>query len=427
MVSLNHDLLAVIEPLFSILEQRKLLIAYSGGLDSHVLLHVVSRLPDFSVRAIHIDHGLQEASPWWGRHCRDICQDLNIPLEVVSLNLKVPAGESVEAYARNQRYQAFEDRLLEDEVLLTAHHQNDQAETLLIQLLRGSGGAGLAAMPMMTGFSKGNHMRPLLNVSREQLEDYADEHQLSFVEDGSNADLRYDRNYLRHQILPQIEDRWPACYRTLSRAALIQGETQRLLEGYVAQDLENMLGSVTGTLSVEKLIQCEPERRRALLRQWITSSGFMSPSAKKLQHIVSDVLFSAVDANPCVHWLGAEVRRFQGDLYVMAPLSEHDSSQVFFWDLEMDLTIDSLSLSLSLESLGAWAQKVATDYSQFGGLTVKFRQGGEVITPTGRNKSIPLKQIFAQFAIPVWLRDRIPLLYLGDDLIMVYGVCQVEP
>ena len=150
MVSLSHDLLTGIEPLFSILEQRNFLVAYSGGLDSHVLLHLMSRMPDVSVRAIHIDHGLQDASPWWGRHCRDVCTELNIPFECVSLNLEVPDGQSLEAYAREKRYQVFKNQLAQGEVLLTGHHQNDQAETLLIQLLRGAGGAGLAAMPMMT-------------------------------------------------------------------------------------------------------------------------------------------------------------------------------------------------------------------------------------------------------------------------------------
>lgn len=427
MVSLSHDLLTGIEPLFSILEQRNFLVAYSGGLDSHVLLHLMSRMPDVSVRAIHIDHGLQDASPWWGRHCRDVCTELNIPFECVSLNLEVPDGQSLEAYAREKRYQVFKNQLAQGEVLLTGHHQNDQAETLLIQLLRGAGGAGLAAMPMMTGFAAGSHMRPLLNFSRDQLEIYARKNFLSYVEDETNDDLRFDRNYLRHQILPQLAERWSGCYKTLSRAALIQGETQRLLDYYVAQDVESVSGSVQGTLSVDLLVQCEPERRRALLRHWIVASGFRVPSAKKLQHVVSDALFSAEDAMPCVHWQGAEVRRFQGDLYVMEPLSEHDAGQTFYWGLEEDLSIDSLGLVLKLSLLDGWQEKLSAESAKDMGLTVRFRRGGETILPTGRNKSIPLKQIFQQLAVPPWLRDRIPLLYMGDDLIIVYGVCQVEP
>lgn len=424
---MKHDLLVGITPLFSILEQRDFLVAYSGGLDSHVLLHLMSRLPDINVRAIHIDHGLQDASPWWGRHCREICNELSVPFERVSLNLDVPEGASLEAYARDMRYQAFKAHLLEGEVLVTGHHQNDQAETLMIQLLRGAGVAGLAAMPMITSFAAGNHMRPLLNFSREQLESYAQQHHLSFVEDGSNADLRFDRNYLRHQILPQIAERWPGCYQTLSRSALIQAETQRLLDYYVAKDLDAMTGSVDGTLSVSALIQCEPDRRRALLRQWIVASGFRVPSAKKLQHVVSDVLFSAEDAMPCVNWSGAEIRRYQGDIYVMEPLSEHDPGQAFYWGLEEDLMIESLGVVLKMESLDSWQEKLTEDPAKEMGLTVKFRRGGESILPKGRNKSIPLKQIFQQFAIPPWMRDRIPLLYLGDDLIIVYGLCQVEP
>lgn len=424
---MKHDLLAAVEPLISILEQRNFLVAYSGGLDSHVLLHLMSRLPGIQVRALHIDHGLQDISPWWGRHCREICGDLDIPFEQVSLNLQVPDGQSIEAYARDLRYQSFHDHLMSDEVLLTGHHQNDQAETLLIQLLRGAGGAGLAGMPMIASFASGSHMRPLLNFSRQQLESYAEQYQLSYVEDGSNTDLRFDRNYLRHQILPRLADRWPGCYKTLSRAAHIQGETQRLLASYVTQDLESMGGRVTGTLAVSALIQCEPVRRRALLRQWITASGFRAPSLKKLQHLVSDVLFSAEDAMPCVHWEGVEVRRFQGDLYLMEPLSEHDTNQVFFWDLEQDLVVASLGLTLSAERLSEWKAYLHSESLQQNGLTVRFRQGGEAMNIKGRNKSIPLKQLFKQFLVPPWMRDRVPLLYLGDSLVMVYGVCEVEP
>ncbi|PID46531.1 MAG: tRNA lysidine(34) synthetase TilS [Proteobacteria bacterium] len=424
---MKHDLLAAVEPLFTILEQRSFLVAYSGGLDSHVLLHLMSRVPDIKLRAIHIDHGLQQASPWWGRHCREICSELDIPFEQASLNLQVPDGQSLEAYAREARYQALAKALNKNEVLLTGHHQNDQVETLLIQLLRGAGGAGLAAMPMMSGFALGSHMRPLLNFTREQLEDYADHYKLSYVEDGSNADLRFDRNYLRHQIIPQLVEHWPGCVRTLSRAALIQGETQRLLDFYVAQDVEMVVGSVEGTLSVDALIQCEPVRRRALLRYWISASGFQAPSSKKLQHVVSDVLFSAEDAMPCVQWSGAEVRRFHGNVYIMAPLSEHDAKQVLFWDLQADLPIESLGIELKADVLAEWKTKLSTESSLHTGLTVRFRQGGEVMHPAGRNKSIPLKQIFQQLAVPPWLRQRIPLLYLGDELIMAYGVCQVEP
>lgn len=421
---MNHDLLNEITPLLSVLKQRKFLVAYSGGLDSHVLLHVLSRVPDIKLRAVNIDHGLQDDSLWWGRHCRDICNDLSIPFQLIPLNLKVPSGQSIEAYAREKRYQAFSDVLEEGEVLLTGHHQNDQAETLLIQLMRGAGGAGLSAMPMIAGFAKGHLMRPFLNFHRVALEDYASKYQLDFVEDETNADLRYDRNYLRHQILPQLEDRWPGCYGTLSRAALLQGETQRLLDGYLSQDIKSMLGSVEGTLSVAALKQCDRAKLRALLRIWITDAGFISPSAKKLHHIVSDGLFCSDEASPCIHWQNVEVRRFRDDLYVMEKLSQHDDAQTFYWDeLDDDLPIESLGLSLQSSLLGVWKEKARQEEI---GLTVKFRQGGEVIRPSGRDKSITLKNLFQQLAVPPWMRARMPLVYFKDDLVMVYGLCQVE-
>ena len=418
---MSRDLLETIEPLLSVLGQRNFLVAYSGGLDSHVLLHLMSRIPDIAVRAVHIDHGLQDVSPWWSRHCRDICSDLGVPLERLSLKLEVPSGQSVEAYARSKRYAAFDDLLEPDEVLLTGHHQNDQAETLLIQLLRGAGGAGLASMPMISGFAQGQHLRPLLNTPREQLEAYADHHNLNFVEDTSNADLRFDRNFLRHQILPQLKERWPGSVQTLSRAAMLQGETQRLLDSYVSQDLEFMAGSVEGTLSAQLVLQCQPERRRALIRQWIANSGFRFPTSKKLQHIISDVFQAGPDANPLVHWEAAQVRRYRDDVYIMSPLVEHDIYQSFAWDAQKDLKIESLDLTLEASYLEAWAEKIKN-----GSLMVSFRQGGEVIKPAGSDKTLTLKDLFQQFSIPPWLRDRIPLLFLDDELIIVWGVCQVD-
>ena len=406
------------------LEQRNFLVAYSGGLDSHVLLHLMSRIPDIALRAVHIDHGLQDVSPWWSRHCRDVCSDFGIPLDRISLKLEVPSGQSVEAYARSKRYAAFADLLEPDEILLTGHHQNDQAETLLIQLLRGAGGAGLASMPMISGFDQGQHLRPLLNLPREQLEVYADHHNLNFVEDTSNADLRFDRNFLRHQILPQLKERWPGSVQTLSRAAMLQGETQRLLDSYVSQDLEFMAGSVEGTLSAQLILECQPERRRALIRQWIANSGFRCPSSKKLQHIISDVFQAGQDANPLVHWEGAQVRRYRDDVYIMPPLAEHDIYQNFTWDAKHGLKIESLGLTLGASYLESWADKIS---AKNGSLTVSFRQGGEVIKPAGSDKTLTLKDLFQKFSIPPWLRDRIPLLFLDDELIIVWGVCQVDP
>ena len=421
---MNRDLLDQLEQLLSILEQRAFLVAYSGGLDSHVLLHLMGQIQDVDVRAVHIDHGLQEVSPWWSRHCRDVAAELNIPLERRSLNLKVPEGESVEAYARQARYEAFREILKPNEILLTAHHQNDQAETLLIQLLRGAGGAGLSAMPMITSFASGQLFRPLLNTSRDDLEAYAEQYQLNFVEDAMNADLRFDRNFLRHEVLPILKARWPACHQTLSRAALLQAETQRLLESYVSQDLEFMVGRVEGTLSCELILQCQPERRRALIRQWVVNSGFRLPSSKKLQHIISDLFQASQDAMPLITWEGAELRRYKDDVYIMPPLSEHDIYQSFDWNAEQDLYIDSLSLTLESQYLDAWkgqSDQVGADF------TVSFRQGGEVIKPAGSDKTIPLKQVFQEFMVPPWLRGRIPLLFLGDELIVVWGVCQVDP
>ena len=211
----------------------QVLIAYSGGLDSHVLLHLCASLraiqPQIVLRAIHIDHGLQAVSAQWVMHCQTVCAALNIPFICEALHLKVQTGESVEAVAREARYAVFSQYLRAGEMLLTAHHQDDQAETVLLHLLRGSGVDGLAAMPEIRPLAQGYLGRPLLALSRAELVTYAQQNQLNYITDPSNADNRFDRNFLRQQIIPLLQQRWVAVNKTLARAARLQGETRQLL------------------------------------------------------------------------------------------------------------------------------------------------------------------------------------------------------
>ena len=400
-------------------------LAYSAGLDSHVLLHacaaVQAQAPNtFHFQAIHIHHGLQTCADAWVQHAEQVCAALQLPLTLIYLDLKPAVGDSIEAVARQARYQALSTCLGRDDLLLTAHHQDDQAETFLFNALRGSGGMGLAAMPAVRALGLGKLGRPLLNCSRAQLEAYAQQHQLQAVQDPSNEQTQFDRNYLRHEIIPRLRSRWPAVAQTLSRAATWQAEQQQVLDHLLAKSLVQVKGSQPATLSVAALMTQAAYLQKALIRHWLQQLGFTVPSAKKLQQILTDVLAAALDANPCVTWGGCELRRYRDDLYALTPLSPHDPKQILVWaDLEQDLMIRTLNLCLSSQSLSTRFKQIVANSSL--PVTVRFRQGGERVRNL-QGSCLALKTLFQAAGIPPWERERIPLIYLGDDLQVVLGV-----
>jgi len=382
------------------------LVAYSGGLDSHVLLHLISQLPDYHVRAMHVHHGLQEEANYWVYHCQNICNDLDVSLEVKYLSLNIGRGESLEDVARKGRYLALKQALKADEILITAHHQNDQAETLLLQLFRGAGIQGLASMPEVNDIGLNKHARPLLSQSRAELEMYAEDFNLDFIEDPSNKDTRFDRNFLRQKLFPTLRGRWKGIDKTLSRAARIQGETKKILDELAEQDLQLCDPDRNNTLSIKVLLQLSYPRQKLLIRYWIMKSGFSHPSEKKLEHIFSDVINARKEAQPLVKWKGIELRRFKNQLYIMPTLSEHDTKQSFDWNVAAPLEIKSLGLTLKPSILKLDDPVV----------TVRFRQGGERIFIPERGVTVSLKNLFNEREVPPWLRSRTPLIYVNDVL-----------
>ena len=404
---------------------KRFLVAYSGGMDSHVLLQLMSDWmkqidTEISVRAVHVHHGLQEEANSWPEHCQIICDKLKIPLEIVYLNLTLKSGESLEAVARQGRYQALEETLAQDEVLLTAHHQRDQAETFLLQLFRGAGVQGLASMPTVTSFAeskKCQHIRPLLSENYQSIKAYAKDNLLKYIEDPSNNDNSLERNFLRNQILPQLREHWQSIDKTISRSATIQSETKLLLDEFAEEIMQGVCESKQETLSINGLLGLSISKRKLLLRYWITQRGFKVPSEKKLNHIISDVLQAQEDAQPLVAWQGAEIRRFKNQIYCNTPLQEHDNKQILSWNTKKSLKIESLNLTLS--------PKILDDlHVQNHPVTVRFRQGGEKLYSPHKNHSQNLKKVLNEANIAPWLRDRIPLIYAGDKLIDIIGLQQ---
>lgn len=399
------------------------LIAYSGGLDSHVLLHLCVSLAhnhsDIKFRSIYIDHGLQDTSKGWADHCERVSTELGIEFQSMPLNIEIQTGESLEAVARKARYQALRQHLSKNETLMTAQHQDDQAETVLLQLLRGAGLDGLAAMPRVADFGEGLHIRPLLEYSRGQLEAYAKHHHLDFITDPSNKDSRFDRNYLRNQVIPLLKQRWPQMGQTLSRSAGLQAEAGELLATFIDKEMPVASGNKKDTLSAKAVTQLPSIKQKAMLRYWIKRLGFKAPSAVKLKHLIEDVLNSRMDSMPLVTWQDAEVRRYKDDVYIMSPLPTLLPSEAIEWDLQEPLVLGRNLPHLTCEELGDLKDVVLQ--KEFS-ITVRFRQGGERIRLENRTHSISLKNFFQENEVPPWLRKTLPLVYANDQIIYIPGL-----
>lgn len=402
----------------------RLKVAFSGGVDSHVLLHALANLREVRGRhplgAIHVNHGLHPDAGGWAADCERVCRELGVPLQVIQVEVEVKAKEGPEAAAREARYRAFDQRLENNEALLLAHHLDDQAETFLLQLLRGAGPEGLSAMPAAAELGSGRLLRPLLEISRNEIREYADRNQLRFLDDPSNRELRYDRNYLRHEIMPRIQQRWPAAARTIARAAGHQAALARIARELGANALEQADGGVT--LSCRALSGMPPDLARLALRAWIEGRGFSPPSKSVLDRILSEVVTAAADAEPLVAWSGAEVRRYQGMLFVMSPLPPAEPQRVEIWDGRRPLWLPQGHLSV----LPAKGRGMKSELLRRSAVEVRFRRGGERCRPAGVSRSSTLKSWFQRRGIPPWERDRIPLIFIGGELAAVAGrwVCE---
>ncbi len=404
---------------------RRYLVAYSGGLDSHLLLHslatVRDRLPAGELGAVHINHGLSPAADSWAEQCAAVCRDLDISCRIVKVDARPGRGESPEAAARRARYRAIAALLENGDGLLTAHHQDDQAETVLLQLLRGAGPRGLAAMPRWDRFAAGWRGRPLLEFSRSDLAEYARSERLHWVEDASNYDTRIERNFLRHEVIPLLRSHWPALAATLSRVAAHSAEASALLDQLAAQDLA---AEPHGELEIDRLKALDAGRQRNLLRYWIRQSGLPLPDSVHLQRIVEEILPASADATPLVSWSGAEIRRYRNRLYLMAPLPPHDSSRIHDWDMAATLLLPDGSI---LRAVPVTGRGIRQDLCRNSGVTVRFRQGGERCRPAGDPHTRKLKKLLQEAAVPPWQRPRLPLIYLDDELAAVAGLLVCEP
>jgi tRNA(Ile)-lysidine synthase len=405
--------------IFKTTNKTKFLIAYSGGMDSHVLLHSMNNLceqnPLLKIRAIHVHHGLSVNADSWVKHCTTVCEQLNIELIVKYVNVKSKSKNkhSLESLARTLRYQEISKTIYADECLLTAHHINDQAETVLLQLFRGAGPKGLAAMPKYKNFAPGYFLRPLLEFNRKELHDYAIKNQLQWIEDESNENIGHDRNFVRHQLMPIIQQRWSGMLTTLTRSAEYCAQATDLLEVLAQQDYLLAKGSAPNTLSISHLITLGTNRCNNLIRHWLQKLNLSIPSSIKLQHVLNDVLLCRTDAQPCVHWDGVEIRRYRDDLYAMQPLSTIETEIAIQWNLTADLKLPHNLGILTPQSLKDNGINIDANKN----ITVRFRHSGDKCKIKNREGSHSLKKIFQERGIPPWKRNRVPLIFQGEELV----------
>ena len=402
-------------------------VAYSGGLDSTVLLHLLATCRDdlcADVQAVHVNHGLQAEAKSWAQHCQHVCDALNVPLTCIAVDIDKKSGKGIEAAARTARYEAFASLIKKDDVLCLAHHQDDQAETLLLQLLRGAGVAGLAAMPEAKPFAAGSMLRPLLQLSRSDLETYAKRHALKWIEDPSNEQISFDRNYLRHEVMPVIQKRWAAASKTLARGSSHLAEANHLLTDMAEQDWLAMSEVDNHCMSITRLQALSLSRQRNVMRFWLNKINKAPiPDTQRLSQIFSEVIDAAEDAEPCIQWQGIAIRRYRQTLYVTA--SELPQAAALAWNLSQPLLIPEINIRLNAEQTET--DGLEKSLAERNDNRIDFRRGGETCRPVGRGgQRHELKKLMQEWGVPPWKRARVPLLYVADEIASVVGYCICE-
>lgn len=393
-------------------------VAFSGGLDSTALLNALSELrqsgrTDAEISAIHVDHGLQKESVDWARHCEANAKQLAIDFQTLIVNVATDSGSGPEAAARDARYRALEPHIKRGDWLLSAHHRDDQAETLLLNLMRGSGPAGLAGIGEIRRFGGGWLARPMLNARRSAIMQYANDAGLKWIDDPSNSDRRFDRNFLRHELLPILESRWPDAATRLRRSAVHAGDAAQLLQELADLDLLQ-LGGRADRLPVDQIAALTPGRQRNLIRGALRRLGLPMPSTAQLQRVVDEVIPAREDAQPLVAWPGVTVRRYRNRLYLLP-----DSLMDVLQTAPIHNGLADLGANLGALRLVHGASTGVSEHLVERGLSVSARVGGEEFRPVGQSHTRKLKKLLQEEGIVPWMRDRLPLVYCEEQLVAV--------
>lgn len=413
--------------------QKQFLIGFSGGLDSTALLLLFTKLrenrPHLQMRAIHIHHGLSANADSWTEHCKQICEQLNVPLIIEKV--RVDTCNGIEAGAREARYQAISQHILPDEILATAHHLQDQTETFFLALKRGSGLQGLGAMQLQSTVYNLPVFRPLLHFTRPELEQFVQATKLDWVEDESNRDSRYERNFLRNEILPELRQRWAHFDLAVQRSAQHCFEQQQLINELLADEFAQNFDKTDRSFSIQQFAQYSATKQKALLRLWLNEWQLPMPSLVQLEQIIQDVIFARSDSNPLFQLGEKVVRRHQQKLYLTPQFTDISTHKV---DIKIGETVclpDNLgTLTLTQQAdklLVQWKNKqLVTQKLPFTNspIQIRFSYSSKIrLTEKSANKE--MKKIWQHFNVPVWQRQRIPLIFYGDKLKSAVGFFEV--
>lgn len=394
-------------------------VAYSGGVDSHVLLvlmaHARQQHPTINVRAIHIDHSLQSASASWAEHARQTCASLAVPIEVQQCQIE-DSDQGPEANARKARYREFAKSLQSGEHLLLAQHAEDQAETFLLQALRGSGPDGLAAIPRKRPFGKGILARPLLGCSQDVILEFAHRKALDWIEDPSNQQEKYDRNYLRLQIMPRLKSRWPAATQTLGRSAMRSAAASQALLSMAQNDLNAVKVPGKPELSLTTLKSMPRERAFTAIRLWVRQRGLQMPRFQDLVQVHDNLILAKHDSNGVVNVREYEFRRHKDSLCLLMPHKPAADFRYVWPSPYDDLFIGETGLTVTLNE----CVRQGISLPESGEVTIKSRAGGELIKLGQPAFHKAVKKILQESSVPPWQRDSIPLVYINDKLAAVW-------
>jgi tRNA(Ile)-lysidine synthase len=412
--------------LHSLNHTRHIYIAYSGGIDSHVLLHACATQPELKhkITAVYVHHGLQLKAESWAIHCQQEAEKLNVSFQLLRVNAHPKKGQSPEEAARDARYQALESLLNDGDVLLVAQHQEDQLETVLLQLFRGAGVQGLAAMPKVISFGKGKMLRPFLDISKQTIQHYAQKHGVCWVEDPTNQCDDYDRNFLRNQIVPLLKTRWASVAKTVSRSANHCANAQQLLDEIAEKLLTEVMTSsplkdcqsFSTSLSISKLLELDSNKQSLVIRQWFKQLNLQMPSAKFVEDIFKTVIAAKSSSNPQLKKAGVVIRRYQDNLYCSKDLPGFKNLEGLVWKQSQNQIL--LADNSLLQRLPA-TSGIPVSLWQAAKVTIRYRQGGEKISLAGREGQHTLKNLFQEAAIPPWERNLIPLIFFDEELIAV--------
>ncbi|CAL4319370.1 tRNA(Ile)-lysidine synthase [Buchnera aphidicola (Protaphis terricola)] len=402
------------------LKNKLFLIAYSGGMDSTVLLYQLLKLkktnPDINIRAIHINHNINNYSKKYQKHCIKICEKNQIPLIIEKIYLTIT--KNIESELRIQRYNLIYKNLLNHEILLTGHHLNDQCETFFLSLKRGSGPTGLSGMSYETNFGKSKIIRPFLHIKKKKLEIWANKNNLIWIQDYTNYNINYDRNFIRHKIFPILEKKWPFFLKNCFRTMTICNEENQLKKILLDEKIKKFL-HFNECLNIKNFKNLQEELCKSLIRYWISLKNIKALPYKTIQKIYDEILCQPKKNNIRIILKKNEIRKYKNSLYFIKKQPNIKNKIIFWHDTNNKLTLpNNLGYIIKNSKKEGFNIPIAKKTEC---INIRFQYKGKILI-LGKNKRQEIKKIWQEYNIPPWLRNQIPLLFYNNQLISALGV-----